>query len=928
MTREVLKTKLTIPPVRTDWISRPRLIKLLSSWDNRLTIVSAPAGFGKTTILSEWARAMDHNISWLTLDEGDDDPQLFWVHFINAIQVCRPGSGKAALELLQAYGGPSSQLPPKSCLTALINDLLEEKAHLTLILDDFHLVRDRGINSDLQFFVDHMPAQFHLVFSSRARIPFSLGRLRVKGQLLEISADDLRFTPQEIALFAKRVIGGKLGEKDISALETYSEGWAAGLQIAAIALRKDDPESVPLVSRGYEHMVEYFMEEVLSSHQEDIQSFMLETSILERLNAPLCNAVTARGDSGKILETLCAGNTLIVALDEQRHEYRYHVLFGETLRNRLHKVYPERVGILHSRASRWYIDNGFPEQAIRHAIDGKDWYHAIYLVNKYAGIALLRGESSTALRWMQSLPPGSITSHSGLCTGFAWGLFLSHLRSKTEMPYDRIEQYLKDAEMAQLEKNPDTAHISKHDRQVMGHANALRVYLAFERGDPAQKVIDLCNRSMSGTDGHFPIVQAGVHTILGMTYMGIGKLESAAKAFDAARAVAFAEGMCFTVVSLDCLRAFLAKFRGRLQESELICRKSINNLSEEFVRQGRLLPEMLGLVRMVMAAVHIEKGETEKAGEILHEIRSLISLIDHAAIIYHTLCARLMLSQKAEFRDVISPLAEISLMELSYPGAEAYSVALRIRYLLHRQGNKLSVIDSAFHLADQHGLHLHDKTRRSTSPLSRYFHYIQQYALVRLHIAEAISRHHGQSRLSLQEIIRSIEALCADARKEGWGELEIEGFLLLSEAYFAHSNPDEAMVALERTFSLAEPEGYERIFIEEGMFIKDVLIHACAQGVYKEFSGRLLEGIEKEYSKERQPAVRTDDLFDGKIEPLSKQEITILKLIAEGLSNQEIADELCIALTTVKVHNYNLFSKLNVGNRLQAVKKAKELNLM
>ncbi len=929
MISSVLKTKLAIPPAQANWMSRPRLIRLLNSGlEHKLTIVTAPAGFGKTTLLGEWAGSRRNIFSWLSLDEGDNDSLRFWIHFISSLRMPRPGLGKAALEMLQSYS--PSQLPVETCLTTLINELFEENKTFVMVLDDYHLISNPAIHTDLKFLIDHIPPRFHLVFSTRVKVPFPVGRLRIKNQLTELNADDLRFTAQEISLFAKKVIGTKLADADIPALGAYSEGWAAGLQIAAIAIKKDMPGDVPLVSKGYEHMIEYFMEEVFSSHPERIQTFLLETSILERLSGPLCDAVTGQKDSAATLEALCAGNMLIVPLDHERREYRYHVLFADTLKSRLRKLDPGRIRSLHALASRWFVENDMPDEGIRHAIESEDWDRAVDLVDKYAGIALLRGESSTALRWMKSLPPKNISSHPGLSTGYAWALFLSNLRNRTGIPYEVIGQFLRDAEKAYLEKNYAARSFSVRERQVIGHANALRVYLAYERGEPANKIIDLCKRSLTGTEGDFPIVRAGVYNILGMTYMNMDEPEAAARALEEARTIGFVEGLCFSVVTIDCFRAYLAKIRGRLRESESMCRESMKTINESFIKTRRLPPEMLGLIQLVLSYILIEKNELKTADRMLHEIIRPIRLLKETftAISHYTLLARTRLSQGADLKDVFSLLTEIGLMEQSCPGAGAHSAALRIRFLLQRYRDNPSFLESAFRLADQYGFQLSSQARPYINPLAKQWYHTEQLSLVRLSLAEADVRPRSRCRLPLEEVLPFLEAVLAKAGKEGWGELEIEALMLTALVHHAREDEGQAMAALESAFSLAEPEGYVRIFAEEGAPMAGLLRQAIAKGIYPGFAAKLLEAAQGESGSGRPSSAIPDDLFNAQIERLSRQENAILKLIADGLSNQEIADELCIALTTVKTHNYNIFSKLNVKKRFQAVKKAKQLNLL
>jgi LuxR family transcriptional regulator, maltose regulon positive regulatory protein len=927
MNNILLRTKLTIPPTQTDWVSRSRLIQHLNEGiKGKLIIVSAPAGFGKTTLLSEWAGNSISHSCWFSIERSDNDPYRFWIQFIASIQNAKPLLGKAAMEMLQTYS--LSQPSMESCLNSLINELFSENQLPIMILDDYQLIANQSIHSDLKYFIDHMPDRMHIVISTRIRVPFSIGRLRVRNQLAEIDTEDLRFTRQEISTFVRKVIGRGLSDDDISELVDYSEGWAAGLRIAVTAL-KNNPGNVPLVTRGHAHMIEYFMEEIFSSHPENIQTFLLQTSILESLNGPLCDAVTGQNESKAILETLCAGNMLIMPLDHEHYGYRYHALLAETLRERLNRLDKGYIHTLHSRASNWYLSNEIPGEAIHHAIEAQDWQHAAELVDKYAGTSLMSGEISTALMWMQSLPPKYLRSYPRLLVSYAWGLYLNKLRDRKGIPFDTIEQLLEDAQKLYAEQSAEPGSFTRRQQLVMGNARALYVYLAYEKGETAQNIIELCRRSLTAREGEFPVVKANLYIILGMSYMAIDEPEAAAKAFDEARSVALTGGLGINLVTIDTQRALLARLRGRLRETESICHESLDTF-RTFIKQRRLAPEMLGLISLHQAAVLIERDNLTEAEKMLQEGDKAVRMLkDVFAIIrYHTVLAHLRTSRGSDLKDVFTILTEIGLMEKSCPGASRYSAVLRIRFLIQRHRKNHLHVQTAIRLAEQYDLRLSREPWKHNNYNYKQWYFMEQFTLIRLALAELYFQTRNRCRISLDEALSFLDFICDRTRQQGWGEFEIEGLMLKAMVHHARSEPDQTLAALERALLLAEPEGFVRLFVNEGEPMMQMLRLIMSGSMLSEYAGRLLEIIKKETKgKQNTPHALPDDLFNARIEPLSRQEIAVLKLVATGLSNKEIAEQLCIALTTVKTHNYNLFNKLNVKNRIQAVKKAHQLNL-
>ncbi len=400
---QLLQTKLSIPQRRPVVVSRPQLIELLNAGiKGKLILISAPAGFGKTTLVIEWVSGIGQSAGWVSLDERDNDPVLAIEYFIAALRKIQPDIGETALTMLRS----SQNLPMVNILTDLINEIYTLSRQFILVIDDYHVIHNTEIHNALAFLLNNLPPNLHLVILTRADPPIPLAHLRGRGQLTELRAADLRFTIDEVTRFLKHVMDLNLTPEEISSLDTLSEGWVAGLQMAAISLkgRKDPSDFIRSLNMSNRDILDYLFEEVYESQPEDIQSFLLETAILGQLTGPLCNAVTDRSDSGAILKRMIKANLFILPLDEEGRWYRYHRLFADLLLHNLVNSQPERLPVLHGRASGWYERNGLISLAIEHAISGKDYTRAAGLMEQYAEKTLMRGEFTNFIKWVDSLP--------------------------------------------------------------------------------------------------------------------------------------------------------------------------------------------------------------------------------------------------------------------------------------------------------------------------------------------------------------------------------------------------------------------------------------------------------------------------------------------------------------------------------------------
>src|SRR5215210_4727387 len=470
----LLLTKLSVPSVRASLVPRLRLSERIEEGTERkLTLVSAPAGFGKTTLLSAWTSQMSsgRSVAWLSLDAADNDPARFWRYFVTAVDQLQPGSGETALALL---GSP--QAPPiEAILTTLLNELADLEADAVLVLDDYHLIESRAIHEALTYLIGHLPARMHLVISTRADPPLPLARLRVRGEMAELRAADLHFTPEEAAAFLHQVMGLKLSTEEIAELETRTEGWIAGLQMAALAMR--DRADVPGFIEGFagsnRYVLDYLVEEVVNQQPEEVRSFLLETSILGRMCAPLCDTVTGRPGGQATLERLEHDNLFVVPLDVERRWYRYHHLFADVLRERLCNAGVDRLAELHRRASAWFERQDLAQEAIEHALAAADWQRATRLLVRIVPSFVFRGEFHTALAWLNALPDAVVRANTTLHVYYAGILMYTN-------QWEAAEIRLQDAEWAvRAGVPPDEARV------IRGQMAAIRAALARISGDLA-----------------------------------------------------------------------------------------------------------------------------------------------------------------------------------------------------------------------------------------------------------------------------------------------------------------------------------------------------------------------------------------------------------------------------------------------------------
>jgi LuxR family maltose regulon positive regulatory protein len=897
----LLKTKLYIPPVRPELVSRPHLVERLNEGFRRgckLTLVSAPAGYGKTTLLSEWALHCEPlmRVAWVSLDEGDNDPVRFWAHVVAALQAVRADIAEIAYATFQSPHSP----PIESALAGLLNQIADVPDPSVLVLDDYHVVSAPAIHDALSFLLENLPPQVHLVISTRADPPLPIPRLRGRGQLTELYQSDLRFTSKEAAELLNQVMGLGLSAEDVTALEKRTEGWIAGLQMAAVSMqgRDDIAEFVRAFTGSHRYILDYLGEEVLRRQPEGVQRFLLQTAILDRLTGPLCDAVVGIDESADLqadeppvrlfagsqdtLEYLERNNLFVVPLDDERRWYRYHHLFADFLRQRLHHEERDLLPELHRRASKWYEEHRLTAQAVSHALAAGDLERAACLVEWVAWWVLARGEMTTLLGWLDTLPGELVRSRPQLGILRVWALAFTGR-------FDDAESGLSNVGV----------------RHVQGEAAAVRAYIAGVRGD-VPRTIKLAHQALEQLPEEKLFLRSIVAISLGIAYWGNNDSAAANRALSEAIMLGRAAGQ--TELTLAATATL-----GHVQEAQGLLRQAVETHREALeltVEAGSRPVPFAGIACVGMAEPLYEWNDLDGA---MHHAVEGIRLCEIGGFVSYLLAGYANLAQVYQARgDAESALETIQKAERlaqrhEYAYVRGMIARLRVR-LWVAQGN----LAAASRWAQGHRLSPVDELDPARE--------IEQIAVVRVLIAQAVFQ--GLAPASeVDEALRLLARLLEAAEQARRMGSAIEILALQALAFQIKGDGYRALSALERALALGEPEGYVRTFVDEGEPMAMLLRLALSQGIAPNYVARLLAA----FGKEAEP---TPPTIESLVEPLSDRELQVLRLVVAGLSNPEIAQELVIAVSTVKSHVNHIYGKLGVESRTQAVVKAQELALL
>jgi LuxR family transcriptional regulator, maltose regulon positive regulatory protein len=896
----LLATKLHVPGPRPGFVARPRLVGALGG---ELVLVCAPAGFGKTALLADWLRSGDRPVAWLSLDAGDNDPVRFWRHVVAALDRAQPGISEQVAPL-----GP----PVSGCeglVTAIINELAAQPAEsaIVLVLDDYHLVDAPPVHASLAFLLEHLPPGLRLVLASRSDPPLPLARLRASGQLSELRTSDLRFTAEEASALLREAAGPVLPDAAVTALAARTEGWAAGLQLAALSLRgrPDVAGFVAAFSGSHRYILDYLTGEVLDGQPEQVREFLLETSVLERLNGGLCDAVTGRDDGQAVLERAEQAGLFLMPLDEVRGWWRYHQLFADLLRVRLQQERPGRIAALHRAAAAWYEEHGLADDAVGHALAAGDTVWAARLIERHFDATLyLRSEHATAQRWLAALPADQFESRPRL--SLAQGLLAATLgrAEAMEPPLDAAERALADAVPAAEEPfEPSAGKAASMLVNIRALIAVHRSFLAQLRGD-AEETAAFALLALDQLGGGERLLSSMAQGLLGGAEWLRGRLAAAEQAFvSSITGWQTGQPLSWGVYQLGQVQ----RAQGRLDAATETYQRTLDIAAASG-------PAPAGPAHAGMGEVAYQRNDLDRArGQVTAGIALCRQFLYPAPLGAGLATLAWIRQAQGDPGGALEAMDEANRTALG-PGVTGLLnpvPAQRARLLL-AQGD----VAAATAWTSERGLSPDDEP---VYPREREYLVLARVLLAQDQPVQALKLLEGM--------------LTAAAVQSRTGSV-IEIGALRALALAACGDQDAAVDALARALALGYPQGYVRVFADEGAPMRSLLARLAAAQLGQRASGR---DINASYLTALLRACdETDDgapsgraaAQPGLIEPLTERELEVLRLLAAGRSNQRIAHELVVALDTVKKHVTHILGKLGAANRTEAAVRARQVGLI
>lgn len=891
----LLQMKLYTPPIRPSQIPRPHLIQKLRR-GSRIILISAPAGSGKTTLLSQFTAQLQQPIAWLSLDEADDNLHRFWRYLIHACQSALSGIGESALPLLDK----SQQLPSDTIPTILINDLINHDQPMVLVLDDFHTIRTRTIHESMMVLLDYLPQNLNIIISTRIDPPWPLARYRARNQLVEIRSRDLRFSTEETAVFLNKMMDLALSTEDTAALTTRTEGWAAGLQLVAIAMQSlpagnNLSEFVQSFTGSHLYIAEYLIEEVLQRQTEEVQAFLLQTSILERLNAELCNAITENENGQAILNTLHRENLFVIPLDAEGQWFRYHHLFADLLQARLPQTLStEAITALHIRASAWYEQNGFVNEAIHHALAVQNFNRVGSLVDQADQTMIMTGHHLVLKNWLKALPSAYFQSHPRL-------EIYRVLIDLSQGTLDMSEQTL-----LEKEKLIRTLPPSPVNDQLRIEAMVfLCLFLAHQN---TSRTIQITQELLGELPEDNLRLRAFLYSALYRAYGMEGDIEKSAPAYRECLRLAHGTDEYGMVSITTMVRAFDLCQYGRLDEAVQYCQEIIDTDNQTL--QNLYFPA--GPSNIGLAGIFLERNDLDLASEYLEKGIELCRRGGSDGL-YTGYIQKARLQQARG--DLKGALAEIQRLEQAFQRWDFTVIARHISILL-----AMDDIDGASRLEAPLLTILDDSPYAKQLPLIAAEAF--KLCLARIYLANG----------AIEQTNQILDEIQATAEPDGrFGRmLEVELLRALAEQKREGGSITlKALNHFEKALKLGELAGFALLFLEEGLplvpLLNDFVKQRTAPKSLKTYAKKLLNAFAGNGEKVTSlPLVEVVDL----VEQLTLRELEVLQRIAAGDSNQAIAEKLVITERTVKKHASNIYSKLNVNNRTQAIARARQLGLL
>jgi LuxR family maltose regulon positive regulatory protein len=896
----VLLTKLFIPKARRDLVPRQRLTdRLNDGLRHGFVLVAAPAGFGKTTLLSEWVEKTERPCAWLSLDEGDSEPATFLTYLVAALQRVAPTVGQQ-----WAHALDSSQ-PVESVLVALLNELSAVPEPVVLVLDDYHRVDATEVDAAVSFLLDHMPPQLQLVIATRQDPDLPLARLRARGELAELRAADLRFSAPEAADYLNSVMELNLSAADIATLDSRTEGWIAGLQLAALSMRgHDDVASfISAFAGDHRYIADYLVGEVLARQPEDVRSFLLETAVLERMTGPLCDAVTGDDNGSARLDALERSNFFVVPLDDTRQWYRYHHLFADVLRAFLAEERPGSIPELHRRAAGWHESIGSLGDAIRHSLAAGDYANAASLVERAAPAMQRTRQESTVLGWLRSLPDEVLHSRPVLSAVYGSTLLAT---GETEGVEDRLrdaERWLDSTTGTTVRPGDSSEMVVVDDeafRRLPASIAVWRAGLALATGRPTETVTHARRALELAGDDH--LTRGAATALIGLTSLADGDLETAYEMYAESVSRLQSIGNISDVLGCSITLADIRFTQGRLGDAMRIYERGLQ-LAAQYGS-----PTLRGAADMHvgLGEVHRERGDVNAAMEHLitaHELGESAGLPQNP---YRWRVAMARIRQvEGDLDSAVTLLDEAERVFSNDFNPIVRPVAATRTRLWVAQGRLGAAVD----WAREHGLSVRD----DLSYLREYEHITLARVLLAQHRSDPADHN------SLVEAMGLLGRLLNATEEGSRTGHTIEVLLLQALAHHAHGDIAAATVPLRRALTLAEPEGYVRVFADEAAPMAALLQAAAAHRLAGSYGRRLLSAVGTASDRISQP-----DL----IEALSERELDVLRLLGSDLGGPEIARQLVVSLNTVRTHTKHIYAKLGVNSRRAAVRRAMELDLL
>jgi LuxR family transcriptional regulator, maltose regulon positive regulatory protein len=962
MSLPILQTKLYVPRHQRpkNVVSRPHLTqKLLAGLLGKVTLISAPAGFGKSTLLSEWIAALrlnpaaapaltppiSYQVTWLTLDDDDNDLVRFLLYLIASLQKFDSTIGETAWPLLQSPQPPT----PKAILTILLNDLSlvapkgsQARPRDVLVLEDYHTITTQSIHEAVTFFIDHLPPHLHVILTTRADPPLPFPRWRVRDQLAEIRAADLRFTLDEAAAFLNDRMDLHLSGDEVRALETRTEGWIAGLQLVALSLQghANKADFLQTFSGSHRYILNYLVEEVLNQQRQAVQDFLLRTSILDRLCGPLCDAILAPwplipehaavvewpaandassrtpDSSQAILEQLHQANLFLTPLDDEGQWYRYHPLFAEVLQHRLHQTQPQIAPQLHGQASVWYEQQGLLADAIHHALRAADFSRTAELIEQSWPATWNQGAVATLLNWVRALPQETLLARPSLAISYAWALALAS-------QIGAAEECLHQVEAALQAVGPEAGAGPPARNTWLGRIAALRAMMAARRGEP-EPAVQLAQQALRLLPSDAALLRGNACYALGLAYQQQGTLPAALQAYQAATKLGVATDEQFLTVAARYHQGRIGMAQGQLR----MAATSYQQILAAAAQQAKAVP-VVGLAHVGYAEILYEWNDLATAA--LH-IETGMALSPTGSLTYtdgplHRFLTLARIRQALGDRDGV-----LAAVASALDAARQTGIALdaeRAAALKALLSLRLGQAEAAKQWAQRYSQSVTDEERFP------YVHEFERLVFVRVLLAQS----RASEALSLLAHWLSV----AEAAQRMGSVIELS--LLQAQALQLNGQPVAAMHTVAQALALAEPEGYVRLFVDEGEPLRLLLL---ALGVWMArqppdeqqqrtavYIGKLLEAFgpapippisltAQDHPSLPNPTTQVQTL----IEPLTARELEVLRLMATGLSNAAIAERLVVTVGTVKSHLKHIYGKLGVQSRTQAVAQARQRGLL